>query len=66
MSNSSSDLTDSRGIAAEFNLPSHRTVDNLRRARKVPAIKLGYRTFRYSRKQVAAALEKLTVHEVGA
>ena len=62
----SSDITDSAGIAAFLKLPSARTVDNLRRAKKLPAIKIGYRTIRFSKKQCAAALEKLTLNAVGA
>ena len=40
-------------------------VDELVRRRKIPCIKLGYRTLRFKLEAVEAALEKLTIREVG-
>ena len=44
---------------------SERQVDTLARKRKIPFVKLGYRTHRFQLSKVRAALEKLTVKEIG-
>ncbi len=40
-------------------------VDRLRRAKKIPAIRLGYKTYRYQIDKVQAALAKLEIKEAG-
>ena len=59
-------LSDKNEIASAFNLPSASTVERLRRARKIPFIKLGYRTIRFDPIKVRAALDRLSVKEIGA
>lgn len=59
------DLVDANGLRVEFNLPSIRTVNELRKRRAIPCIRLGYRTYRYSIAAVAAALARLEIKEVG-
>ncbi len=61
-----SEITDKKGVREAFSLPSLQTVDNLRRKRKIPAIRLGYRSYVYDLAAVRRALDKLTVKEVGA
>jgi len=45
---------------------SVRGVESLRKNRRIPAIKLGHRTYRYDVEAVQRALERFTVREVGA
>ena len=58
-------LLDKEGLKEALNLPSTRTVDALRSKRKIPYLRLGYRTLRYDLDAVKVALAKLTVKEVG-
>ena len=51
-------------LADVLNVPTS-TVDMLRQTRMIPALKLGYRTFRFERGAVEKALGKLEQHEVG-
>ena len=51
-------------LRAALNLPSTRSVDELVRKRRIPIVRLGHRTVRFSLPQVRAALEKLTIREV--
>ena len=48
-----------------LNLPSTRMVDELVRRRKIPVLRLGYRTVRFDLAKVHAALEKLELKAVG-
>ena len=52
-------------VARRLGLPSTRMVDALMRQRKIPYLKLGYRTVRFDWKRVIAAIEKLELREVG-
>lgn len=65
MSIESKALVTKEELCAHFNLPSVRTVGRLRRARKIPGVKMGYRTFRYDIAAVARALAKLEIREAG-
>ena len=53
-------------LRERMNVPHVHIIDQMRRSRKIPVVKLGYRTLRYDWPKVQAALEKLTVKEVGA
>jgi hypothetical protein len=53
-----------RELAEELNLYNAETVKTLARKRKIPVIKIGYRTHRYDLEQVRAALAKLEVRAV--
>ena len=46
-------------LAVALNLPSAQTVGKLARSRKIPVIKIGYRTHRYDLDRVKAALARL-------
>jgi hypothetical protein len=52
-------------LRAALNLPSTRMVDELVRRRKIPVLRLGYRTLRFDLAKVEAALEKLELKAVG-
>lgn len=52
-------------LRAKLNLASTRMVDQLVKKRKIPSLKLGYRTIRFDWGKVQAALEKLEIKEVG-
>ena len=52
-------------VRRRLGLPSTRMVDALMRQRKIPYIKLGYRTIRFDWRRVIAAVEKLELKEVG-
>lgn len=51
-------------LRQRLNLPSTRGVDELTRRRKIPVIRLGHRTVRFSWPAVEAALKKLTTKEI--
>lgn len=53
-----------REVARRLGL-STRMVDELVRRRKIPFIKLGYRTIRFDWERVKTAVEKLEFKEVG-
>ncbi len=61
--NASRPLT-AKQIAEELNLPSETTVRYLARNRKIPVIKIGYRTLRFDLERVRTALAKLEVKAV--
>lgn len=42
-----------------------RTIDTLRRQKKIPSLKYGYRLFRFERAAVERALGRLEQHEIG-
>lgn len=56
-------MTDEQ-LAKELNLPSAHFVKELRRNKKITALKLGYKTFRYDPERVRADLKKLEVKAV--
>jgi hypothetical protein len=51
-------------LRQELNLPSTRSVEEMVKRRKIPVIRMGHRTVRFSLPKVLAALEKLTVRAV--
>ena len=61
----SAHLINKEGLRRALGLSSTRMVDELVRRRKIPFIKLGYRTMRFRLSDVEAALKKLTVRETG-
>ncbi len=52
-------------LRAALNLPSTRMVDEMMRKRRIPYIKLGHRTVRFSLSKVMTALGRLEVNAVG-
>ena len=48
-----------------LNLPSTRMVDELVRRRKIPVLRLGYRTVRFDLAKVEAAIEKFELKAIG-
>ena len=58
-------LLDKEALRKKLSLVSTRGVDELARKRKIPVVRLGHRTVRFSWPKVQAALEKLTVNEIG-
>lgn len=57
-------LVDSKSLAVELGCPEA-LISRLRRQRKIPAIKLGYRTYRYELPRVVAALSRLEITAIG-
>lgn len=51
-------------LAIALNLPGPETVKALARRRKIPVLKLGYRTHRYELEKVRAALAKFEVRAI--
>lgn len=60
----SESLLTAEQLAKAIPFPSAATVHNLRRKRKIPAIRLGYRTYRYDLARVRAALSKFEIAAV--
>lgn len=52
-------------LRGALNLPSTRMVDELVRRRKIPVIRLGYRTLRFDLAKVILAVERLELKAVG-
>ena len=52
-------------LMERLNVPKARIIENMVRARKIPVVKLGYRTLRFDWPKVRAALDKLTIREIG-
>jgi len=50
-------------LRTRLNLPSIAMVEQLMRTKKIPYIKLGYRTVRFDWPKIQSALEKLTILE---
>ncbi len=48
-------------LAEAVPFPSEATVNRLRRKKKIPCVKIGYRTIRYDLERVRTALGKLEV-----
>jgi hypothetical protein len=59
-------LLDKEELRQKLGLESIRGVDELIRKKKIPVIRIGHRTVRFSWPKVEAALERLTVHPIGA
>jgi predicted DNA-binding transcriptional regulator AlpA len=57
-------LLNKQELRDRLGLQSTRGIDELIRRKKLPVIRLGYRTVRFSLPQVMLALERLTVKEV--
>ena len=53
-------------LASRLSLPSVAIIETLVRKRAIPVIRLGHKTTRFDFPKVRAALDKLTVKEVGA
>ena len=53
-------------LRVRLNVPHIRIIEEMTRKRKLPCVRLGHRTLRYSWPAVQKALEKLTTREVGA
>ena len=62
---SESELIDKEELRRRLNLPSVRMVEELMRKRKIPYIRLGHRTVRFSWVKVLAALKALEYRSVG-
>lgn len=54
-------LLTKKELAEKMGLPSTRIVDAMIAHRKIPVIRLGYRTVRFRWNDVQAAIEKLTI-----
>jgi hypothetical protein len=59
------ELIDKEELRRRLNLPSVRMVEDLMRKRKIPFIRLGHRTVRFSWVKVLAALQSLEFRAVG-
>jgi excisionase family DNA binding protein len=57
------EILDKKELAERLKLPV-RSIEVLVQHRKIPVIKLGYRTHRFDWQKVEAAMAKLTVSEV--
>ena len=54
------ELLNKEQLRQRLNLPSVRCVDEMVKRRKIPIIRLGYRTVRFSLSDVEVALDRLT------
>ncbi len=63
--NENADFLTKEALRIKLDLPSTRMVDELMRKRKIPYVKLGHRTVRFTWPKVEAALAKLEIREVG-
>ena len=52
-------------LRSRLNLPSTRMVDELMKRRKIPYIRLGHKTVRFSWSKCEAALARFEIREVG-
>jgi hypothetical protein len=59
------DMLTKEQLRERLNLPSTRMVDELVKKRKIPCLKLGHRTVRFSLPKVLAALAKFELKAVG-
>ena len=59
-----SELLTAEELAKALPLPSANSVNNLRRKRVLPALKLGYRTFRYDLERCRAAISKREIKAI--
>jgi hypothetical protein len=59
------ELIDKEELRRRLNLPSVRMVEELMRKRKIPFLRLGYRTVRFSWVKVLAALQALEHRAIG-
>ncbi len=59
------ELIDKEELRRRLNLPSVRMVEELMRKRKIPFMRLGHRTVRFSWVKVLAALKSLEYRAVG-
>jgi hypothetical protein len=58
--NQSNRLLNKQELAEEINQPPT-TINKLRRERKIPAIRIGYRSYRYNLAKVLRALSRLEI-----
>ena len=58
------ELLNKEQLRQRLNLTSVRCVDEMVKRRRIPVIRMGHRTVRFSWPEVEAALEKLTVRAV--
>jgi hypothetical protein len=61
-----SELIDKEELRRRLNLPSVRMVEELMRKRKIPFVKLGHRTVRFSWPKVLAAITALEQRAIDA
>ena len=61
-----SELIDKEELRRRLNLPSVRMVEELMRKRKIPFVKLGHRTVRFSWPKVLAAITSLEQRAIDA
>jgi hypothetical protein len=59
------ELIDKKELRQRLNLPSVRMVEQLMRKRKIPYVRLGYKTVRFSWPKVLAALERFEYKAIG-
>ena len=59
------DIIDKEELRQRLCLPSVRMVEEMMRKRKIPYMKLGYRTVRFSWARVLAAVQRLEHRAVG-
>lgn len=52
-------------LREKLNVPSVRVIEEMVKAKRLPVIRLGYRTVRFDWSKVQAALARLTVKAVG-
>lgn len=60
-----SELIDKEELRRRLNLPSVRMVEELMRKRKIPFVRLGHRTVRFSWVKVLEAIKSLEYRAVG-
>lgn len=63
--NNSTDWIDKEELRRRLALPSTRMIDELMKRRKIPFVRLGHRTVRFSWERVQAALSKFEHRAVG-
>ena len=64
-SNHEPDLIDKKELRRRLNLPSVRMVEELMRKRKIPYLRLGHRTIRFSWSKVLEAISKFERRAIG-
>lgn len=62
---SEAELIDKEELRRRLSLPSVRMVDELMRRRKIPYVRLGHRTVRFSWPKVLAAISRLECRALG-
>ena len=60
-----SELLTKEELRERLNVPSVRVIEEMVKARRLPVIRLGYRTVRFDWEKVQAAIAKLEIKAVG-